>query len=88
MRIYNVLFACIFAGITALGVVITVFGLLSSTQLIIEGALLALLGVIGVLCSASHLKLLELREARYALFEKQFENIKKMEEQIKKINRE
>lgn len=45
---------------------------------------IALLGAIGILSSASHLKLLEAREVECALFEKQFENIKRMEEQLKK----
>lgn len=77
MEIRVIAIACIFAAFTAVGMVATFF---SSTvdQLLIDGVIVALLGVIGIRISSFYLESLKIKEDSDLLIEK----LQKLEEQL------
>lgn len=77
MEIRVIAIACIFAAFTAVGMVATFF---SSTvdQLLIDGVIVALLGVIGIRISSFYLESLKMKEDSDLLIEK----LQKLEEQL------
>ncbi|MDK2949022.1 MAG: hypothetical protein PWQ56_187 [Patescibacteria group bacterium] len=84
MEVRIIAIACVFAAFTAVGTVMTFLSLMVSSQLLIDGFLIALLGAIGILVSSSYLKSLKMKKDDDLLVEK----IRELQQSFSEINRD
>jgi len=84
MEIKVIVIACVFAAFTAVGTVMIFLSLMVSSQLLIDGVLIALLGTMGILVSSSYLESLKMKRESDLLVEK----IKELQQSFSEINRD